>query len=286
MGESGVVKKPHSEMLSLEDYLLVIDALADLGVTKIRLTGGEPLLKRGLLTLAEHIGKSPRVKDFGITTNGVLLPTFAVSLKDAGVKTVNISLDSLNTNTFEKITRGGKLTDVLKGLEAAKAAGFDEIKINCVIMRNVNDSEIKDYARFAKENGVTVRFIEMMPFASQCVKQVGLFISAEEILTALDNPPHLKSDGVAEIYDADGAHIGLITSVSHKFCDRCNKVRISADGMLLPCLLQSGETDLKPFISDGPALRAAIEAAVKTKPRAQRLDENILQNRDMNRIGG
>jgi cyclic pyranopterin phosphate synthase len=207
-------------------------------------------------------------------------------LKAAGVKTVNISLDSLKDDKFAAITRGGSLNEVFNGLETAKAAGFKEIKINCVLMRGVNDGEINDYVRFARENGVTVRFIEMMPFTAQKAEQTRLFLPAAEVLAALGNPPHIRSDGVSEIYDADGASIGIITSVSHKFCDRCNKVRISADGMLLPCLLQTGETDLKPHLNDPSKLREAIKAAVLVKPRAQRLDENILQNRDMSRIGG
>lgn len=285
----GVEKKKHGDILTIEQLMIISDALAALGVEKQRLTGGEPLVRRGIMPLIRHIGSNAGVKTLAVTTNGLLLKDTAEELKDAGVKAVNISIDTLNAAKYASLTKFGKLTDALSGLCAAKRAGFEKIKLNAVLLRGVNDDEIYTMSKFAKTEGITVRFIELMPFAEQVNYAKSYFISTKDIVKLYDLkylPEKSKNGKVAFYAFHDGVESGFISPLSDKFCSSCNRVRITADGKLLNCLHESREYDLKPYLGNSEELKAYISECVLKKPESHRITEGCLQSRIMEDIGG
>lgn len=291
MPETGVTKKDCGEILRIEDFIEIAQALIDLGIDKIRLSGGEPLVRKGVITLAKAIGAMPGLKDFAITTNGVLLPLYGKELYEAGVKRVNISLDTLNKVKYREITRGGELDQALAGMETAFQIGFDRIKINVVLMKDFNDDEILDFIRFTREKPVDVRFIELMPFKGQRDFAHGKYMPGEEVLRRCKELIPLVGDdpsAPAKYYQIPGTpgRVGLIEPLSHQFCGQCNRIRITADGHILSCLHSRHELDLKDVLHDQDLLKQRILQSVSEKPMTHRIAEGRLAERDMGKIGG
>jgi Molybdenum cofactor biosynthesis enzyme len=285
----GVEKKPHSDILTIEELCAVSDALAELGVCKQRITGGEPLVRRGVLGFLEHIGANPLVTSLAVTTNGQLLSDMAKGLFSAGVNNLNVSIDTLDSAKYSALTKCGVLSKTLDGIQAAKSVGFSGIKVNAVLLRGVNDGEIYNLAQWARENGLILRFIELMPFSAQAKYAKQHFISSKEIIKLYDMQyleDKSKAKKVSFYSFVDGVEAGFISPLSNKFCDECNRVRITADGKLLNCLHECREYDLRPYIGDKESLKQFITKCVLQKPKEHHMGEGVLQNRVMEDIGG
>lgn len=291
MPEEGVTKKDCKEILRIEDFITIVRVLAELGIDKIRLTGGEPLVRRGLLSLADEIGSIKEFKDFAITTNGILLPKFGKDLRKAGVKRVNISLDTLNPEKYRDITRGGDLSQVLAGLDTALNEGFEKVKINVVLIKGFNEDEIEKFVNMTRNIPIDVRFIELMPFVGQQNFAFGKYIPGTSVLNRCKDLIPLKREDASspakyyKLPDAKGK-VGLIEPLSHQFCDKCNRLRITADGHLLNCLHSRKETDLREKLNDPEGLKSLIIKAVNEKPETHHISEGRLMERDMGNIGG
>ena len=295
MPPEGVPQMSHSEILSYEEIGTIVQAAAQLGVNKVRLTGGEPLVRAELPKLVGMLSQIEEIKDLSLTTNGTILKKYALELKQAGLSRVNISLDTLKADKFRHITHFGELKDVLEGIDAAKEAGFHPVKINTVVMRGVNDDEILDFARMTCQEGWHVRFIELMPF-----KGVAAFVPSTELrqhinlLGKLESSVPLTGNGPATYYRLAGAKgtIGFISPLTETFfCSQCNRMRLTPDGRLRPCLLGENEIDLKtPLRNDAPMdkLKRLILKAVASKPEHHPLigDNFRLVKRKMSQIGG
>ena len=299
MPEEGVDKLSHQEILSYEEFLRVARAAASEGMTKIRLTGGEPLVRKGILGFIEKLAAIPGIMDLRLTTNGVLLAPMAEDLLKAGIRRVNISLDSLKPETFGYITGRNEFYSVWNGLEKALEAGFDLIKLNCVPIRGVNDHEIEDFARLTLEKPIEVRFIEFMPLGRHGFWSPDRIVSTDEIkqrlsaLGPLTGLPHKDTEGPANVFrlpDSLGS-VGFISPITDHFCATCNRLRLTADGKLRLCLLSELEMDLKSALRSDAGLEelaALLRSAVKKKPGAHLLNEEIpaSSGREMNLIGG
>ena len=288
MGEDGVCKKDHREILSIEELAEMGKAAVACGVRKIRLTGGEPLVRRGILELCRQLRGLEGLEELTLTTNGSLLPGMAADLKTAGVDRLNISLDTLDDERFRAVTRRGELKDVLEGLRAAEDAGFVRTKINTVLLGGINDDEIPALVGLTREKAIGVRFIELMPMGPCADWPKERFIGADTVLEKVPALQLVRTDGVAEVYQVPGwaGTVGLIRPVSHCFCDRCNRIRITADGRLKPCLHSAREIPLRGL--SGADLERAIREAVAEKPERHHLAEEHLSRsaRNMNEIGG
>ena len=287
MGENGVCKRGHRDVLSIEELAEIGRAAVACGVGKIRLTGGEPLVRRGILDLCRMLRKLDGLEELTLTTNGAALPEMADALKEAGVDRLNVSLDTLDEAKFQKITRRGELREVRDGLAAAEAAGFTGTKINAVLMGGINEDEIPTLAALGKEKDLSVRFIELMPMGVCAVWPKERFISADAVLQAMPQLEPIGTDGVAELYRMPGwvGTVGLIRPLSHCFCDRCNRIRVTADGRLKPCLHSDREIPLRGL--SGEALECAIREAAAIKPERHHLAERRSDSsRSMNEIGG
>lgn len=265
---------PRNEVMSLEESLRVAETFVGLGVSKLRLTGGEPLVRKNIMWLIERLGALPGLDNLVLTTNGSQLDRFATALKAAGVKRLNISLDTLDAGRFREITRIGELSKVLRGIEAATAAGFRRTKLNTVMMRGTNDHEFVDLVRFAIDQGLDISFIEEMPLG-EIHGRSKTYISTEETLAALNEhfelfPSTENSGGPARYWRIPGCEtrVGFISPHSHNFCDSCNRVRITAKGELYPCLGQNDALNLLPVLrgGDDAALRQAIVDSMGIKP--------------------
>ncbi len=291
MPEEGVTKKDCGEILRIEDFIEISKALLELGIDKLRISGGEPLVRHGMLTMMQEIGKITGLKDFAVTTNGLLLPRCAKELRNAGVRRVNISLDTLDEEKYRAITRGGDLNRALAGIDAARSAGFERIKINVVLMKGFNDDEISPFVEFTRDNPIDVRFIELMPFEGQQEFAYGKYMSADavpELCNELREEPQDDPSSPARYYRLPGGkgRVGLIEPMSHTFCHTCNRIRITADGHILSCLHSRSEIDLKPALHDREAMKTLILKAVANKPMTHRLSQGELMERDMGQIGG
>ena len=287
MPEEGVCKKPHDDILSIEELTAIAAAAHTLGVKKIRLTGGEPLVRKGIAALCRNIKAIDSCIELGITTNGSLLAPMAEELKAAGVDRLNISLDSLNHDVFRSITRGGDLQDVLDGIEAAQKAGFDNIKINTVLLKGINENDIMDVMRLTRDHAIHTRFIELMPLGVAKDWDQSRFMSTGAIECHLPADALMTINGVARVYRLPGhkGTIGLICPMSHSFCDMCNKIRVTPDGRLKPCLHSDHEIDLRGL--RGKELVQAIRNGILQKPAHHRFGEvGSATERFMNEIGG
>jgi cyclic pyranopterin phosphate synthase len=305
--ENGITLLKHDDILRYEEIVLIARAASQLGINKIRLTGGEPLVRADLSELVKKLADIPGIDDISLTTNGMLLKEYARDLKKAGLKRVNVSLDTLKSERFEAITRLGKLDKVLQGIEAAKHAGLLPVKINTVVIRDINDDEIMDFARMTMKKDWHIRFIELMPFVTDnppeehnigILKQSQQFVPVQEIkekissLGGMSPSLDMKGNGPAKYYRLRGAKgtIGFISPVSEHFCFQCNRIRLTADGKLRPCLLSDIEVDIRPFIRgniDRAQVKQKIVEAIKSKPRRHKLDEgSIATNRFMSQVGG
>lgn len=293
MPEEGVCKKEHRDILSLEEIYEVVKAYSELGVNKVRITGGEPLVRKGLVDLIRNISRLSSIKDIALTTNGILLEKYAHDLKDAGLKRVNVSLDTMNEKKYSYITRGGKLGDVMKGIDTASKAGLEPIKINTVLIGGFNDDEIDDFVALTKDKDIDVRFIELMPIGQASNWAKKHFISNK---TVLERVPELIPAGSddpsspAKYYRLPGGQgkVGLINPISHAFCNTCNRIRLTADGKLKPCLHSELELDVKAALGDRDRLQDVIAQSIMRKPMQHNLnnEDNRPIERDMYRIGG
>jgi cyclic pyranopterin phosphate synthase len=288
MPEEGVIPLSHADILSVEETIQVAEAAASLGITKIRITGGEPLVRKGIVEMCRGLIEVPGIEEICMTTNGTLLPIFAKDLWEAGVRRLNISLDTLDSQKYTEITRGGNLEDALNGLRVAQEIGFLPIKINVVLLKGFNDNEIADFVALTKHMNVDIRFIELMPIG--CQKDQNDFLSCDRVLEAVPSLRILHEiDGVSDLYQLPDAigRIGLIRAISCKFCNHCNKIRLTADGKLIPCLHSPLELPIRGLTT--PEQRTVIEQAILLKPLdSGTLDEThpSCASRNMHQIGG
>jgi len=300
MPETGIAKQTHGDILRHEEILRLTAIAAGLGVVKVRLTGGEPLVRLGVVDLVRRLAEIEGIADLALTTNGVLLDQHAAPLAQAGLKRVNVSLDSLKPDKFARLTRVGQLEQVLRGLEQARAVGLDPIKVNMVALRGVNDGEILDFVRWGAENGFEIRFIEFMPIGGESPWSSEYYLSADDILKIITQAyavKHLESFslGPARLYRVEefGSRVGLISPLSHNFCSLCNRLRITADGKLRACLLDDNEQDVKALLrsgADDEEIAALMLAAVRAKPDRHQLHGDRPSaghpSRSMHYIGG
>ena len=274
-------------MLTLEELVEVAAACVDCGVRKIRLTGGEPLVRLGIVELCRQLRTLPGLEELCLTTNGSLLPDLATPLRAAGVDRLNISLDTLRPERFAQMTRRGQLSDVLSGVRAAEAAGFHNLKFDIVLIGGFNDDEIADFAALTRDHPWEMRFIELMPMGPCAAWDRTCFLSADTVLSRLPELEPLEAQGVARRYRIPGAEgtIGLISPVSHDFCAQCRRIRVTADGKLKGCLHSAEELPLRGL--HGPELENAIRQGILHKPERHHLAERRSDTpRNMNQIGG
>ncbi|WIV12573.1 GTP 3',8-cyclase MoaA [Proteiniborus sp. MB09-C3] len=291
MPEKGICKVEHREVLSLEEIYEAAKIFVSLGVNKIRLTGGEPLTRKGIVNLVERLGKLDGIKDLAMTTNGILLKKYAKDLKSAGLNRVNISLDTLDEKKYSQITRGGRLGDVLEGIEAAKSVGLTPIKINVVLIGGFNVDEIEAFVNLTKTEAIDVRFIELMPVGEASKWAEENFISNEVILdevSTLEKVERLDPSSPAVYYKLPGAkgRVGIINPISCKFCEYCNRVRLTSQGKLKLCLHSNEEIDLKDKLRQGEDIEKIIMAAIKQKPESHHLEDGQYITDSMYQIGG
>jgi GTP 3',8-cyclase len=304
MPQEGIDLVPMEDVLSYEEIRDIVRVAASMGLRRVRLTGGEPLARKGLVDLVGMISALPGIEEVALSTNGVVLARQAESLAEAGLSRVNVSLDTLQPERFRSITRGGRLEDVLEGIDAARAAGLTPIKLNVVAMRGLNDDEAVDFARSTIDEDWQVRFIELMPFTAlentgqQPAPSVA-FVSNDAVRRGIEEalgplqPDSNDGNGPARYFHLTGAKgkIGFISPLTEEgFCGRCNRMRLTATGKLRPCLLTDNEIDLMPSLRGGEGedgIRRGIMAALASKPDAHHLgDGNRPRRRRMVQIGG
>ena len=285
MPEEGVPKRDRVDICSVEELTDMARAAVDCGVRKIRLTGGEPLVRQGILDICRRIAAIPALEELCLTTNGTALPQLAGPLREAGVDRLNVSLDTLRPDRYAYMTRTGRLEDVFQGLNAAAEAGFTGIKLNVVLMKAFNEDEIPDFLDLAFRYLVEVRFIELMPIGEG---RNARFLPAQAVLDAGPDLRPIESSGVARRYRAPGGRgtVGLIEPMSHRFCGGCDRIRVTADGKLKPCLHSGQEISLRGL--HGEALRQAIQEGVAAKPERHHMNETgrSQAGRNMHQIGG
>lgn len=291
---------PRRDLLNYEEIERFVREVVPLGIDKIRLTGGEPLVRRDLPVLVEKLAGIPGIRDVGLTTNGILLAPMARDLWNAGLRRINVSLDTLDPDRFRELTRRPGLEQAVEGLLAAKSAGFDPVKVNAVAMKGITDADVVPLGRFCREHRLELRFIEYMPLDASRQWERDKVLLAEDILALLaaEFGPLRPSPGQdprapAQDYDYDdgGGRIGLIASVSRPFCASCNRVRLTADGKLRNCLFALDETDLKPLLrggASGDQIRAAVRASVQAKWEGHEINSArfVQPDRMMHSIGG
>ncbi|MBI4432339.1 MAG: GTP 3',8-cyclase MoaA [Candidatus Omnitrophica bacterium] len=287
------------EFLNMEETVAIISLFAELGISKVRLTGGEPLLKKGVPELVERVKGFPGMQEVVMTTNGVLLKHFAGDLKKAGLDRINVSLDTLDRDNFKRITGADKLNEVLEGIQAAGQAGIGPIKINAVLMKGVNDHEILDLVRFAVENAFQIRFIEWMPTASeiQSIRE-NRFLSAEFAQKAIEEkyslmPDHSSPHAPARSFFIQGSasRVGFISPLSNAFCAQCNRLRLKANGMLKTCLHGKEDLDIRSLLRQGlsrESIKRQIASVVFDRPEEHFLNQPSVAHHDfvMTAVGG
>jgi GTP 3',8-cyclase len=297
MPAEGVRLMAHGDILSYEEINTVVKVAADSGINKVRITGGEPLVRADLPILVRMLASIDTIDDISLTTNGVLLAPIAAELKAAGLQRVNISLDTMKPDKFKYITRCGNLNDTLKGIDTARLAGLNPVKINVVVMAGINDDELLDFAHKTVTEGWHVRFIEFMPVVG-IDSSISPLVPVSEMRQRLESlgklePCHTSAgNGPAKYFrlpEASGT-IGFITPVTEHFCFRCNRLRLTADGKLRPCLLSDEAIDLKQALRSGASsaeLKRLIEEAIARKPREHHLaDGCVPQDHSFSQVGG
>lgn len=298
-----LTKLDQEELLTYEELLWVVRVAVGMGITKVRLTGGEPLVRRGVLGFIRQLMAIAGLDDVRITTNGVLLAQHAHELLDAGVSKVNISLDSLKPQRVRDITGVDCFDAVWRGIETVLSLGYSTVKLNMVAMRHINDDEILEFARMSQRLPLQVRFIEFMPIGASSRWNADTYISTDEIMERIGTIGELiplqkgRNDGPAKVFrlgdDAAGS-LGFISPLSHHFCDRCNRLRLTSAGTLRSCLLHDSEVDLRAVLRNQPSnasIQAALVEAIRNKPRGHRLEERLQRSGSdchgrMSRIGG
>ena len=290
MPEEGVCKKNHEDMLTEDELIQAVEAAAALGIRKIRITGGEPLVKKNIVSICRRTAAVEGINEVCLTTNGILLPQLAKDLKAAGVKRINLSLDTLDPEKYTHITRIGKLENFQAGLEAAFEAGFEKIKVNAVLVGGFNEDEIIPLANLTKEYPLDMRFIELMPILNSDEFGETAYVPYSRVLEKLPEAVPVEPDGgVAKLYRLPNAkgNIGLISPINAHFCGECNRLRLTQDGKLKPCLHAADEYSIKGLDFDG--MKAVMEQAIWNKP-AWHGDLDAINRskagRNMNEIGG
>ena len=252
MPEDGIGKISHEEIMRFEEVGKIISACAVLGIKKVRFTGGEPLIIKGIDRLIRHTASIPGIQDISLTTNGMLLADMAEDLKKAGLKRVNISIDTLREDKFKKITRFGDFRKVSRAIEKCLSLGMVPVKLNAVLMKGINDDEIEDFIKLTMDNPIQIRFIELMPIGEGLKYFESCGMKVEEVLKLHPELIPIKDDSkVASVYKLPGAKgsVGLISPVSCKFCSECNRIRLTSTGTIKPCLHSHDEINLKPYIN-------------------------------------
>ena len=300
MPEQGVPKLFHDDILTYEELLRLARLSVRLGIEKIRLTGGEPLVRKNILGFISSLRKIPGIRDISLTTNGVLLAEQAQALWEAGVKRINISLDTLNPKKYAEITRYDFFDRVWEGIQEAQRVGFSPIKINVVALKGINDDEILSFGRLSYEKPYHIRFIEFMPVGQENGWKTERFLSMEEILLTLQTLGPLSPinghglDGPAKrmAYEGAAGEIGLISPISEHFCPTCNRLRLTAEGRLRVCIFSDNESDLRTPLRQGASdevLEAVIQEAISQKPKEHPVELSPLTRkcqRQMSKIGG
>lgn len=297
--QEGQIKLASEELLSYEEILRVVRIAVSLGIEKVRLTGGEPLVRRDVLVFIKALAEIPGLTDIRLTTNGVLLADYAEALQKAGISKLNISLDTLRPERFRQITGVDAFDRVWAGISKARELGFSPIKLNIVALKGVNDDEFIDFARLTLTEPLQIRFIEFMPIGASALWDKGKYISSQEIMERLKPLGPLEAveakrmDGPARIYRFAGAagSVGFISPISHHFCDRCNRLRLTSEGRLRSCLLSDQETDLRKSLRSGATdeeVRGLIVAAILNKPKGHTIspEGGGSCHGQMSRIGG
>ena len=287
MPADGVEKRRHEDILSVEELQEIAEAAGRCGIRKIRLTGGEPLVRRGIVDICARTAAAPGVEEVCMTTNGLLLPKLARELREAGLQRVNISLDTLSPERYRELTRVGSIDDAIEGLKAA-LDNFETVKINAVLIGGVNEAEIQDMVALTRDVPVEVRFIELMPIGECAHWPEERFIENSRVLSAVPELEPAGSSGVARLYTLPNAKgkVGLISPLSAHFCPECNRIRITPDGRLKPCLHSALEIELRGL--HGAELDAKLREGICSKPMRHHLsaDSPSESLRGMSRIGG
>ncbi|MEA3310153.1 MAG: GTP 3',8-cyclase MoaA [Chloroflexota bacterium] len=300
MPEEGITPIPHPDILRYEELVRIVRVAVGMGINHIRLTGGEPLVRKGIVELVAALAAIPGLDDLSMTTNGILLARYADALAQAGLRRVNISLDTLDPERFQRITRLGSLAKLLEGREAALRAGLRPVKLNTVVIRGLNDDEVVELARLTLQPDWHLRFIEVMPLGSGTHWAGDGVVPSSEIRARITaalgelTPVHGKTGiGPARYYRLPNAAgtLGFISAISEHFCAACNRLRLTSDGQILPCLMSNLSVDLKTPLragADDAALQQVFEEAIRVKPREHHLAEGILPVgiRPMSGIGG
>lgn len=299
MPNAGIPKLPHREILTYEEIQRIVRVATRKGVSKVRITGGEPLVRKNIIYFIQELANTPGIGDISLTTNGVLLYSLAQELYNAGIRRINVSIDTLERRKYRKFTGRDYFHKVWKGIERVEELGFRPIKLNVVVMRGINDNEIQDFARLTLNKSYHVRFIELMPIGPQGIWHAERFVSGSEVksrirsLGELIPIRHQKFDGPAKRFRLGFARgeIGLVTPLSDPFCSTCNKLRLTADGKLRSCLLSDDEIDLKGPVRNGCSdeeLGDLLVFAIADKPKAHSFGEDTFKrcSRPMIKIGG
>ncbi len=283
-------------ILSLDELLLLVECFVELGVVKVRITGGEPLIRKGLITFIQKVANLDHLSDLSLTTNGTLLKRYATGLKEAGIKRINVSLDTLNPQKFRRITGRGDIDRVLSGIEEALKVGLSPLKINTVVMRGINDDELYDFVRLCLDKPIDVRFIELMPMGGNLQIFFSSYLNMEAVKTAimkkfeLNKLAESNSKEPAEYYQIPQAmgRIGFISPVSHSFCHSCNRIRLTAEGNLRPCLAVDNKLSLRKLVQkkDKEKIKEQIKEIVQDKPAGHEWDLEKFSSRPMFQIGG
>lgn len=292
MPEKGLDNKlRHEDILTLEEIYKLIEVFTSLGINKIRFTGGEPLVRQGIVDLIKRTSKLEVIKELTMTTNGMLLKDNIHNLKEAGLNRLNISLDTLNAEKYKDITRGGDIRKVLDGIKEAQKLGLTPIKINVVLIGGFNDDEIKDFVNLTMDNEIDVRFIELMPIGEASDFSKEKFISNNLVLESTEGLKLIKTNDISSpaiYYGLDGAkgRVGLINPITCKFCKDCNRIRLTSTGKLKLCLHSDREIDLRGPLRKGEDLKVIISDAILTKEEEHHLEDKNYIKRNMNQIGG
>lgn len=298
MPETGICQLDHKDILRYEEMFRIIRIAVDNGIDKVRVTGGEPLIRKGIAGFIKDLSALKGINDLSLTTNGVLLADMAKELYDAGLKRINISIDSLKRDTFKEITRHDCLERVMDGLYKAQEVGFSPIKINVVIVKGLNDDEVIEFARLTEEHPFNVRFIEYMPIGDDNSWNKERFISSDDIKSTIETYAELKpvektdKSSPARNYKLERAkgEVGFISPISQHFCSSCNRIRLTADGKLRNCLFSEKESDLRSAIRSGKddeVISGIIRKSIQVKPEGhEAIKESSDKKRSMHSIGG
>lgn len=292
MPETGICKKNHTDILRFEEIIMFISVAAEQGVKKVRLTGGEPLIRKDIVSLVREIKKIDGIEEITMTTNGVLLELYAYDLKLAGLDRVNISIDSLNPLKYKYMTRGGDLTKVLRGVDRAKEVGLTPIKINTVLIGGFNDMDIDRFMDFSLKNTLKWRLIELMPIGEVNNWSSSHFINGKELMEKHPDivVGNFNPTNIGNVFKSNktGFFFKLINSLTGSFCATCNRLRLTSDGLVKPCLHSNAEYDIKPFLDNKTKLTEFYRTIIMNKPKEHHiLDDGFKPiRRNMNRIGG